>query len=316
MTILSALVTLYDRMQAAGEAPRPGFSSERISFAIVLRPGKEPFLSDRRDTNGKKPVPAMMNVPEAVKRTAGIRPNMFWDKTSYVLGVIAVEEEGEIRPGEGKRTAEEHAAFVTAHQELLEGTEEPGLKALLEFLNDWNKDRFESLGWTTEALDQNIVFEFEDENGPRYVHDLPAVGALLARGNNQGTARCLVTGEIKPVARLHPSIKGVMGAQSTGASLVSFNNDAYESFGKSQGDNAPVSDYAAFAYGAALNALLARKASGQLERTRWPSATACARPCRMWQRGALPIRSSIRKPGSACWALRPTPHGCRCASGM
>lgn len=57
-----------------------------------------------------------------------------------------------------------------------------------------------------------------------------------------------------------------MGAQSSGASLVSFNDDASDSYGKSQGDNAPVSEYAAFAYGAALNALLERKGSDELER--------------------------------------------------
>jgi CRISPR-associated protein Csd1 len=32
-----------------------------------------------------------------------------------------------------------------------------------------------------------------------------------------------------------------MGAQSSGASLVAYNADAYESFGKAQGENAPVS---------------------------------------------------------------------------
>lgn len=40
---------------------------------------------------------------------------------------------------------------------------------------------------------------------------------------------CLVTGKDKPVAILHPKIKGVKGAQSSGASLVSFNSIAYDS---------------------------------------------------------------------------------------
>lgn len=69
---------------------------------------------------------------------------------------------------------------------------------------------------------------------------------------------CLITGQTGPVARLHPSIKGVMGAQSSGASLVSFNLEAFTSHSKDQGLNAPVSEAAAFGYGTALNALLAR----------------------------------------------------------
>lgn len=57
--------------------------------------------------------------------------------------------------------------------------------------------------------------------------------------------------------RLHPAIKGVTGAQSSGASIVSFNADAFCSYGHEQGGNAPVGSYAAFAYAQALNYLLA-----------------------------------------------------------
>jgi len=71
--------------------------------------------------------------------------------------------------------------------------------------------------------------------------------------------RCLVTGTLAPIAVKHPALKGVSGAQATGAMLVSFNANAYESYGHDgeQGGNAPVSKKAAFAYGTALNALLA-----------------------------------------------------------
>ena len=65
-----------------------------------------------------------------------------------------------------------------------------------------------------------------------------------------------MSGARAPLARLHPSIKGVRGAQSSGASIVSFNLDAFTSYGKEQGENAPVSEDAAFAYTTALNHLL------------------------------------------------------------
>ena len=69
--------------------------------------------------------------------------------------------------------------------------------------------------------------------------------------------RCLVTGEKGPIARTHPSVKGVRGTQQTGASLVSFNGDSFESYGKKQSFNAPISKRAAFAYTTALNRLIA-----------------------------------------------------------
>jgi CRISPR-associated protein Csd1 len=68
--------------------------------------------------------------------------------------------------------------------------------------------------------------------------------------------QCLVTGEIEPIARLHPDIKGVRGAPSKGAPLVSFNLDAFTSYGREKGANAPVSQRVASGYGVALNYLL------------------------------------------------------------
>lgn len=67
---------------------------------------------------------------------------------------------------------------------------------------------------------------------------------------------CLVTGEPATIARLHPSIKGVRGTNTSGSSLVSFNLESFESYGHSQGSNAPVGNAAAFAYTTALNDLL------------------------------------------------------------
>lgn len=263
MTILAELARLYERMAEAGEAPRPGFSTEKIGFSIEIdADGALLALRDKRSKSGKKPRPVPMAVPAAVKRSSGIRPNLLWDKSAYVLGVIAQEEDGHRMAGQGKRTAEEHAAFVAAHQELLAGVDDPGLVALRRFLERWTPDQFDALALDPAALDENLVFEFQRG----FVHERPAVAALLTGAEDPAGGLCLVTGKMAPVARLHPSIKGVMGAQSSGASLVAFNAEAYESLGKTQGENAPVSERAAFAYGTALNALLERKPAGTLER--------------------------------------------------
>ncbi len=42
MTILQSLDRYYDRMAARNEAERPGFSREKIGFAIILSPEGEP----------------------------------------------------------------------------------------------------------------------------------------------------------------------------------------------------------------------------------------------------------------------------------
>lgn len=258
MTILQALDGYYGRMAARGEAEAPGFSREKISFAIVLSPEGQPVdRIDLREMGGKKPVPRLMEVPASVKRTVGIAPNLLWDKSAYALGRTA---------GTGKRTAEEHAAFRDAHLKLLAEVDDPGLVALRRFLEAWTPDRFDAAPFDIAMLDANIVFRCDGAQG--YVHDSPAARRLVASRSTADGPRgtCLVTGEDAPMQRLHPAIKNVEGAQSSGAALVSFNLDAFASYGKEQGENAPTSTMAAFRYGAALNRLLDRGSGNRLPR--------------------------------------------------
>lgn len=246
---LQALASRYDWLAAKGEVPAYGFSWEKISYALVLGPeGGVLDVAPLLDISGKKPQPRSMLVPQAIKRTSGVASNFLWDKTSYVLGVSAKQ---------GKRLVEEHAAFVKLHVDLLAGTNDEGLQALLAFLRSWKLERFADPPFRPEMLDANFVFRFDGS----FLHDRPPAQTIWrARlGSADATeAFCLVTGEKGPIARLHPSIKGVAGAQSSGASLVSFNLDAFTSYGNEQGANAPVSEAAAFGYGAVLNALLTR----------------------------------------------------------
>lgn len=257
MSILASLARAYNRLP---NAPPFGYSSQNVGVMVCLREdGSVADVTDWRG-EGKKRTARPMLVPQPVKRTAGIAPNFLWDKTSYVLGVIA---------GEGKRTAEEHAAFKDRHEKELAGTEDPGLKALLLFLRQWTPDQFVAPDWRDELRDQNVVFVLDsDRMAKLWLHDRPAAKALWARvasGAATDAQVCLVTGEPGPVARLHPAIKGVWGGQSSGGSIVSFNLDAFTSYGHEQGDNAPVSEAAAFAYTTALNRFLERGSKHRIQ---------------------------------------------------
>jgi CRISPR-associated protein Csd1 len=250
MTILASLNRAYGRLPDA--APF-GYSQQKIGFLISLNEnGSVANLVHLRTGDGKKKLAPLMQVPQPTKRTAGIAPNFLWDKTSYVLGITA---------GEGKRVAEEHAAFKDRHLKALDDAEDVGLLALRQFLEAyWTPRRFDELGWTDELRDQNVVFALESERlRSGYIHDRPASKLLwtkLSAEGDKSSAVCLVTGDTGPIARLHPGVKGVWGAQSSGASIISFNLDAFTSYGHEQGDNAPVSEGAAFAYTTVLNKFL------------------------------------------------------------
>lgn len=256
MTILQALDSYYHRLDGVAE---PGWSPEKFGWCIVLNPdGSVADVRDLHDTSGRKPRPKLFPVPAAVKRTVGIAPNFLWDKSAYVLGRTA---------GTGKRTAQEHAAFVAMHLERLAGQSDDGLVALRRFLEKWQPERFDDAPFVAEMLDANIMFRLEGER--QFLHERPAARALVKANAGDGDAGgrlCLISGARGPVARLHPTIKGVEGAQSSGAALVSFNLDAFTSLGKEQGENAPTSEAAAFRYGAALNHLLTRDGPNRIRR--------------------------------------------------
>ncbi len=258
MSILASLARAYQRLP---NAPPFGFSPQNIGVIVGLNEdGTVASVSPWLDGEGKKRKPRPMLVPQPEKRTVAIAPNFLWDKSSYVLGVTA---------GEGKRSALEHQAFKERHERDLSDADDAGLLAFLRFLRLWTPEQFSAPLWTEEMKDQNIVFALESDRREKlWLHDRPAAKALWARvaGKESDAAEiCLVSGEPGPVARLHPSIKGVWGAQSSGAALVSFNLDAFTSYGHEQGDNAPISEASAFAYTTALNRFLERDSRHRIQ---------------------------------------------------
>jgi CRISPR-associated protein Csd1 len=260
MSMLASLVQRYERLAARDEAPLLGYSNEKIAYGIVID----------RDGNVIDTVPLgtfekgkhrleIMSVPQPVIRTAGIAANLLWDKTSYAFGVADPAKPSKRAEKKGLRTGEEEfLAFKKRQQEAIGETTDSGLLAFLAFLGRWTPESYEALPHAQDMLDANVVFRLDGET--MWLHDRPAARAVVARASsNEHTSRglCLVSGEDAPIARLHPSIKGVRDAQSSGAAIVSFNQSAFTSYGKDQGANAPVSEFAAFAYTTALNGLLA-----------------------------------------------------------
>lgn len=253
--ILSALNDYYQRLLEdpdSGISP-PGYSLEKISYTIVLdKAGNVVAVDDIRDVSGKRPAPRGLIVPQAEKKASAIRPNFLWEKTSYALGISL----------KSNRVEKEHNAFKEFHRRVLSGADDEGLLAFLKFLDAWNPARFVELfsGHGEEFKDSNVVFRLDGDRvllhqrqASRIIREM-----LLDNEENSSLGTCLVSGRVHKLARLHPSVKGVNGAKSSGASIVSFNLDSFSSYGKTQGENAPISEQVAFAYTTALNHLLRR----------------------------------------------------------
>ena len=262
--ILQALVRCYEALAERGELEKPGWSPVKVSWGLELDADgqvKSLLLMGGTDAKGKQR-PRIMKLPDPVKRSSGVAANFLCDNSAYVLGVDA--------KGKPERTRECFAACAQKHQDVLKDVQHPTAKAILNFFERWKPENaacHPAIQPNLEALLKggNIVFVTHDAEGElQLAQDVPEIrrawDEAYANSDDAVMGRCLVTGEEGPIAILHPSIKGVMGAQSSGASLVSFNAPAFESYGKEsarnnqgQGRNAPVGKYAAFAYGAALN---------------------------------------------------------------
>ena len=255
MTILQALDRYYDRMAERGDVTPPGWSMEPIGVVVVLdTAGLIVRVFDRLDAKGKKGVPT--RVPKWFGRSGqGSTPFLFWDNTAYALGVSTKD------PG---KTARDHESFKKLHLELLADQTDEGLVALRRFLEHWSPDQFTAPHFRETMTAFNVVFQL-DGSERDFIHNRPAAVAvaeqLRTRSASTVTAFCLVRGSRLPVVRLHPKIKGVSGTASPEVPLVSFNEPAFESFGKEQGYNAPTSEEAAGRYTSALTALLDRNSS-------------------------------------------------------
>ena len=257
--ILQALTEHYEALAAQGKIARPGWADAKISFALCLGESGElerVASTKTEQTQGKKTVlaPQKLSLPAPVTRTAGVLSNFLWDNSSYILGVDA--------KGKPQRSLKCFEACKVLHHQVLDGVDSPGARALLAFLDRWDPAAAAEHpalkeDWEELTGGANLVFRYHGD----YLHNDPMIRQAWQRhydSSGEGPEMvCLVTGQKGPVEAVHPSIKGVAGGQTSGTALVSFNAPAFCSYGRDQSLNAPVSRYAAFAYTAALNCLLA-----------------------------------------------------------
>ncbi len=255
--ILQALADYYRRKQTdpdpAQRLPAYGFEEKEIPFILEIDgEGRLVQILDTRSGEGKKKTAQRFLVPRAVKKTSGVAANLLWDTAEYVLGIDT--------RGKPERVAEQHTAFRARIEALAEAAQaDPGIAAVRAFLDRIDFDALAACPAWEEIKTTNPLLTFRLHGDVELVCQRPVVTALAGdEPDDEATVTCLVSGERAAPERLHAAIKGVWGAQSSGANIVSFNLDAFNSYGKTQGANAPVGKPAAFAYTTALNHLLAK----------------------------------------------------------
>lgn len=262
--ILQSLAEYYDRKAANPDsdiAPS-GFEWKEIPYVIILNHEGIPVtISSTYEGTGKKKRAKRFLVPQTVKRTVGIASNLLWDNTEYTVGISSKGRESGAKA--------RHEAFTQRVSEL-DVPDDAGLEAVRKFLKIPDKpDLLSRFDEWQEILKSGAFISFGLAGDVGLVLDRPAVKNAIEKLSSAETEDplgiCLISGKELPIKRLHDAIKGVMGAKSTGANIVSFNADAFASYGKEQGANAPIGLPRVFAYTTALNHLLGKDSDQKLQ---------------------------------------------------
>ncbi len=259
--ILQALTRYYETLRELDEIAPRYYAKANVSFRIQLDSDGSLVGIQRLNQSVMKKEklierPQSLNLPEAVVRSSGVLPNFLADNAMYLLGLDA--------KGDPERAIRCFESAKELHLMLLDPLQSPTAKAICSFFRSWQpadasehvlvKPHLEGLlaGGNIVFGGIDCVFSYEDAQ-------IQSVWEQYRKENeNEYRSQCLVTGlAAQPIERVHPKVKGVQGGQSVGTSLVSANGSAFESYGLEQNLNAPVSEYAAFAYTSALNHLIA-----------------------------------------------------------
>lgn len=273
--MLEELVELYEELCKQGKVLPEGWGMAKISHKIELdKEGHCKRIISAKEKikvkNGKKEVEIAptRKVPLPVIRTIGVKANFLCDTPTYLLGVA--------KDGNKERANECFRAARKLHHKILDHCPAEEGKAILAFFDTWDYEHAEADPMIQERIEElasanNLIFTVEGKDTTINQDIEEAWGNYLTSSKETAShavkGQCLITGKRnQPIAILHPKIKGVAGSKTTGANLVSFNAPAFWSYGKDkkQGENSPISEHAAFAYGTALNQLLADRRHTQV----------------------------------------------------
>lgn len=257
--ILQTLVKYYEALEKNGKVTKQGWCDAKVSYGIHL--SKEGQIQNiiwlkEPSADGKKLTPRIMKVPEMATRASGILANFLCDNAKYLLGID--------QEGTNTRVKECFQVAKEKHLQILKNTKGEAAKAICRYFETWNPEKAVDNPQIKEHWEEltdggNFVFYVDLSWAQEDVQIRESWETSRTEGKGAKTEICLVTGEKAEISRIHKTIKGVPGAQPSGAALVSFNAPAFESYGKEQSFNAPVGQYAEFAYTTALNYLIAQR---------------------------------------------------------
>jgi CRISPR-associated protein Csd1 len=254
--IFPSLISYYDRLEKQNDVPPFGFSVEDIGFVITIdKNGK--IVGEPRDLRTKirannytfkQSVVPYSNSVNVRSGNAATTPNFMVDKADYIFGMS----------GSSFKKIH-HESFKELIEEVCSGSDDEGISVVISFLNNWHPGDSLKLPYWKEISGMHgkwIAFQIDGQLG--FVHESATVKKywteyISKEKYEKGIS--FIDGGIHSLQPQYSQFKF-----GTGASLVSFNENAYESYGKRRGENAPISVKDEFKSATALKYLLRHQA--------------------------------------------------------
>lgn len=275
------LQALYEYAQRKGDAlPEDGFESKELKFLIKIKEdGTFVKLEDTRQEKDGKLVGRIYQVPQSIKRSGSKSYEttfLLWDHYGYILNEPK-KEKGESNEKAISDAAKQNHTFIASLNSLPDSLKnDKGVAAIISFYEKYQKDNYTIIKqdevWSdcVKIPGCNLSFILFGDDYPvfyreavkDYQRSIIAHQSIMEPNsdvtNDNVNGVCLITGETAGIKRLHTQTP-ISGAKST-ASLIGFQkNSGYDSYGKEQSYNAPVSVQAEAAYTKALNHLIKSK---------------------------------------------------------
>ena len=254
------LQALYDYAKRKGdELPEDGFEDVEIKYLIKIREDGslvDLISTEEISSSGKKQGHKYKKLPMRVARSGKTpKASLLLDNVGYVLLDDAKRESFisliENLPSEVKSTKEIKAVIAFYRQNKANGFDKIASTEL------WEECQ-KTTGYLSFVLmgEDEIVPQIEPvREYQRKVTAQKSAGDESSEESEFIKGVCLITGENAVVSRLHAATP-IIGSKSN-AKLVGFQkNSGYDSYGKEQSYNAPVSVKAENAYTKALNYLI------------------------------------------------------------
>jgi CRISPR-associated protein Csd1 len=211
------------------------------------------FVSTMSSEGGKKARGKTMQIPRRAGRTSAAAADFLVDKSEYVLGI---QPEGVATSRKPEELAVRRGLFRDSVQCAFDATGAPALRALNDFLGNEEERGLAATQLSASGYSGNDLFAFEYRG--QLIHDVPEIRKYFSesrRSSSECGVQCLICGSLAVPVEKHPTVR-IPGGTTSGIAMVSFNSDAFESFGLERNENAPVCRNCADAYTTALNRLL------------------------------------------------------------